>query len=349
MKKNFAACYDIESKIFNSRQGTLSIELNQYQGLKMCKADFIAYTRIIERGRIFKFLHGLNSEYDPIRVQILGKEKLPSLSETQRSIMLDKQSSNIGSSMVTKKGFTKRSTFEGKPFTKICRGEYCTHTKDTYYKLYGKEKVLERIDENKGPTQIWVNQTTSNKENVIEYPYTSQLDQDIQVFSKEEMDCLRALLNSTSKPLGSCSLTMKGKSSFNISGLVLQGIWILDSRAINHMTSFLSYFISYLKVSKKQFTIVANGDHVPNVGSGNVQFHSSLSLYNVLHMSSFLSYFISFLKVSKKQLTTIANGDHVPIVGSHNIQLQSSLSLHNDIHVLKLSNNLISIHKLIQY
>ncbi|RDX62047.1 hypothetical protein CR513_59657, partial [Mucuna pruriens] len=93
MKEDFAACYDIESKIFNSRQGTLSvieyyetlnglwIELDQYHGLKMCKANFIAYTRLVERGRIFKFLQGLNFEYDPIRVQILGKEKLPSLSE----------------------------------------------------------------------------------------------------------------------------------------------------------------------------------------------------------------------------------------------------------------------------
>ncbi|RDY08178.1 hypothetical protein CR513_07627, partial [Mucuna pruriens] len=63
MKKDSGACYDIESKIFNSRQGTLSItkyygtlnglwiELDQYQRLKMCK------------------------------VQILGKEKLSSLFE----------------------------------------------------------------------------------------------------------------------------------------------------------------------------------------------------------------------------------------------------------------------------
>ncbi|RDY05100.1 hypothetical protein CR513_11095, partial [Mucuna pruriens] len=93
MKKDSTACYDIESKIFNSRQGTLSIieyygtlnglwiELDQYQGSKMCKADSIAYIGLVERGRIFKFLHGLNSEYDPIQVQILSKEKLPSLSE----------------------------------------------------------------------------------------------------------------------------------------------------------------------------------------------------------------------------------------------------------------------------
>ncbi|RDX70252.1 hypothetical protein CR513_50525, partial [Mucuna pruriens] len=128
---------------------------------------------------------------------------------------------------------------------------------------------------------MWVNQTTSGKENVVEHPSTWQLEQDIQAFSKEEMNRLRVLLKS--KSLGSCGLTMNGKSSFNISILVPQSIWILDSGATDHMTSFPSYFTSYLKVSKKQLITVANGDHVPIAGSGNIQLHSSLSLHNVLH------------------------------------------------------------------
>ncbi|RDX61248.1 hypothetical protein CR513_60536, partial [Mucuna pruriens] len=136
----------------------LWIELDQYQGLNMCKVDSVAYTGLVEKERIFKFLHGLNFEYDPIRVQILG------------------------SAMVTRKGPTKGSTSKEKPFTKSSRGEYCTyckrsgHTKDTCNKRYGKEKVLERMSGNKGSTQMWVNQTTSNKENGVEHPSTSQLD-----------------------------------------------------------------------------------------------------------------------------------------------------------------------------
>ncbi|RDX84621.1 hypothetical protein CR513_34307, partial [Mucuna pruriens] len=236
----------------------------------MYKAYSIAYTGLVKRGRIFKFLHGLNSEYNHILVQILGKENLPSLSEsekTQRSIMLDKGSSNTRLTMVTRKG---------KPFTKSSSGEYYTyckrpgHTKDTYYKIYGKEKVFERMGGNKGPTQVWVNQTTFDKENVLEHPSTSQLDQDIQAFSKEEMDHLQALLNSTSKPLGLCALTMK-----------------------NHITSFPSYFTSYLKVSKKKLIIVANGDHVPIIVSGNVQLQSSSSLHNVLHVLKLANNLIS--------------------------------------------------------
>ncbi|RDX82958.1 hypothetical protein CR513_36203, partial [Mucuna pruriens] len=71
----------------------------------MCKADSIPYTRLVERGRIFKFLHGLNFEYDPIRVQVLRKEKLHlRLSEeTRQPVMLDKGSSNTGFFIVTGK------------------------------------------------------------------------------------------------------------------------------------------------------------------------------------------------------------------------------------------------------
>ncbi|RDX63581.1 hypothetical protein CR513_57975, partial [Mucuna pruriens] len=90
MKKDSTACYDIESKIFNSRQGTLLV--TEYYG-----------TLIELWIEIFKFLHGLNSEYDPIRFQILGKEKLPSLSdseETRQSVMLDKGCSNTGFAMM---------------------------------------------------------------------------------------------------------------------------------------------------------------------------------------------------------------------------------------------------------
>ncbi|RDX65213.1 hypothetical protein CR513_56143, partial [Mucuna pruriens] len=88
------------------------------------------------------------------------------------------------------------------------------------------------------------------------------------------MDRLRALLNSTSKPLGSYGLTMN-----------------------DHMTLFPSHFTSYLKVPKRQLITVANGDHVPIARSGNVQLHSSLSLHNELTMGR-------TIRVLKSRVTT---------------------------------------------
>ncbi|RDX79061.1 hypothetical protein CR513_40562, partial [Mucuna pruriens] len=124
---------------------------------------------------------------------------------------------------------------------------------------------------NKGPTLMW----------------------DIRAFSKEEIDCFRTLLNSTSKPLGLCVLTMKDKSSFNISGSVPLNIWILDSKATDHMTLFPSYFTSYFKVFKNQLITIANGDHFSIVRFDNVQLQSSVSLHNVFHVPKLANNLIS--------------------------------------------------------
>ncbi|XLR04845.1 hypothetical protein HN51_059717 [Arachis hypogaea] len=126
MKKDTAACYEIENKIFNTKQGSLSvidyygtlnclwIKLDQYQNLTtQCTPDSTTLTQFIERIRIFKFLSGLHSEFDPIRVQILGKEKIPFLSEvfhivrgeeTRRSVMLEGGNSVDGSALAIGKG-----------------------------------------------------------------------------------------------------------------------------------------------------------------------------------------------------------------------------------------------------
>nr|KYP41478.1 hypothetical protein KK1_037163 [Cajanus cajan] len=231
MKKDTAACYEIESKIFNTKQGSLSvtdyygtlnglwIELDQYQNLKMkCTVDSDALTEFLERVRVFKFLHGLNSEFDPIRVQILGNNKLPSLSEvfhivrgeeTRRLVMLEEGSSIDGSALATSKGPLdgsalasgkgpiKGSSF-GKPPIKTSRDDrwcsYCRktgHTKETCYRLHGKEKVLERTGGFKGgPTQRRVNQVTSDHESAPSIP---PAENEVLALSKAELERLRAL------------------------------------------------------------------------------------------------------------------------------------------------------------
>jgi len=47
----------------------------------MCKTNATTHVEVMERGNIFKFLSGLNHEYDIVRIQISGKEKLHPLLE----------------------------------------------------------------------------------------------------------------------------------------------------------------------------------------------------------------------------------------------------------------------------
>ncbi|KAL2327646.1 hypothetical protein Fmac_021073 [Flemingia macrophylla] len=324
LKKDFAACYDIESRVFSTKQGSLSvseyygilnglwIELDQYQTIKMCKTDAAAHAEAVERGRIFKFLHGLNHEYDPIRVQILGREKLPSLSEvffmvrgeeTRRVVMLDGGIPNTGSAMTTGKGVQKGST--GRKFVEKANcGDYCSycrrsgHAKETCYKLHGKNNVLERMGNNKGSGQKWVNHTTSEQETTNQ-PITSvPSDIDMKAY-KEELDRLKAMVESMSKPSGSCTMSMTGKNCLNTAGHLSQEIWILDSGATDHMTPFHMIFKSYVKQNKEQFITVVNGQGVPICGSGNIILESSIILNDVLYVPQLANNLISVQKFTK--------------------------------------------------
>jgi len=60
----------------------LWIELNKNQHLKLENSrDVVTLAQFVEQSQIFKFLLGLNLEYDPIGAYILGNERLPSLSK----------------------------------------------------------------------------------------------------------------------------------------------------------------------------------------------------------------------------------------------------------------------------
>jgi hypothetical protein len=101
--------YDLKRRIHGLTQGdwlaatyfhklhSLWQELDHYQNLQPeCAVDAVKIKKVIEEERIYKFLGGLNSKYDPMQVHIFGKEPLPSLEvfsyikneESRRSTML---------------------------------------------------------------------------------------------------------------------------------------------------------------------------------------------------------------------------------------------------------------------
>ena len=54
-----------------------------------CSEDATLLKRFVEKDRIYELLVGLNIEFDVVRVQILGKEDLPSLNETLAIICVE--------------------------------------------------------------------------------------------------------------------------------------------------------------------------------------------------------------------------------------------------------------------
>ncbi|GAV86565.1 UBN2_3 domain-containing protein [Cephalotus follicularis] len=92
-RNNYAQAYEIRQKIKELKQGELSFatyysamtylwqQLDSYRTFRHITAsdDLLAFQSDIEKEQVYDFLGGLNSEYDPIRIQILGRESFPTL------------------------------------------------------------------------------------------------------------------------------------------------------------------------------------------------------------------------------------------------------------------------------
>jgi len=138
----------------------LWLELDQYEEIKMiCSNDAVTLSRIIERDRIVEFLARLNAEFDQVRIQILGREKLPSLNEVfalvrieenRRGVMLSDRGTE-GSAMTTVKKDGARFRMGKTEANKNREGLWCSfcnkarYTRDYCFKLHGKEVVLKKM------------------------------------------------------------------------------------------------------------------------------------------------------------------------------------------------------------
>ena len=58
------------------------MELDHYRVIKIeCTANVTKLREYIEQDRVYDFLVRLNSDFDHVRVQILGKEKVPNIND----------------------------------------------------------------------------------------------------------------------------------------------------------------------------------------------------------------------------------------------------------------------------
>ncbi|RVW79577.1 hypothetical protein CK203_051696 [Vitis vinifera] len=132
-----------------------------------CSKDATIYQEFLEKERLFDFLAGLNGEFDQVRVQILGRDPLPSLNEAfaivrgeegRRNVMLKTFDSVDGSTL----SISKSSVNDGVMTTTIAAANaansrrtegrkpsekdslwcsYCRknrHTRENCWKLHGK-------------------------------------------------------------------------------------------------------------------------------------------------------------------------------------------------------------------
>ena len=115
-KGNFSQTFEFRRSIDRFVQGETTIlqyftflsngwkRLDHLQDYKpVCPTDSAGYRKFVEQVRVFKFLEGLNVEFDPVRSRVLSMNALPSLQEafayvqneeSRRSAMLPAVSSD---------------------------------------------------------------------------------------------------------------------------------------------------------------------------------------------------------------------------------------------------------------
>ena len=164
--KDVAQIYDVKVKTVAAKQGNKSVtkyanqleslwmELDHYRVIKAkCSEDSTILKEYIEQDRVYDFLVGLNPEYDQVRIQILGKEKVPGLNKVVAIIRSEE--SRIGLMLETPT--TKSSTMVVEGGTtmvvdqkKKYKGVWCTycnkprHTREKCWKLHGNPQAKNR-------------------------------------------------------------------------------------------------------------------------------------------------------------------------------------------------------------
>ena len=293
---------------------SLWMELDHYRVIKAkCSEDSAILKKYIEQDRVYDFLVGLNPEYDQVRIQILGKEKVPGLNEvvaiirseeSRRGLMLE-ISTTESSAMIAEGGTIMRKN--GVPNMEKNHEEvWCTHcnkprhTREKCWKLHGRTPSREWGQKGGPPKrggqgQAHIRQGQAHIAN-------GQREESGQL-NQEEIERVRSFLSKLEKPTGTCSLIYSGKFplsfGLNVSDTPFTHYWILDSGATDHMTPIPKYFSTYSPCPSNKKISTADGTLITAAGQGEVQISPSIILKNVLHVLKLSTNLISIQKLTR--------------------------------------------------
>ncbi|RVW88529.1 hypothetical protein CK203_032984 [Vitis vinifera] len=207
--------------------------------------DGLRHNKTMEDNWIFKFLAGLNVEFDEVRGRIIGRQPLPSIGEvfsevrreeSRRNVMLGKKGPRVaieGSTLVTTGGgYNRAAAFQCKSDERPrvwC--DFCNkprHTRENYWKIHGK------------PAN-WKGKTGYKPGRAI-IPTANEAE--TSPFTIEQMEHLLTLLKSNlTSSTSSVSLAHTGKGLIKIS----EGI---DLKSVLHVPKLTCNLLSVCKLSR---------------------------------------------------------------------------------------------------
>ncbi|KAL4360740.1 hypothetical protein GQ457_04G014980 [Hibiscus cannabinus] len=312
---NQSQVYELSLKLGDIRQGNDSVTkyFNSLKRIRQdldlfndqeweCPKDASKYKSIVDETRNFKFLAGLNEDFDEVRGIIIGRSSLPSIheafsevcrEETRRGVMLNKKSTPTGISEssafnseahISKRNVPHSQKNEEKPRVWCDHCNRPRHTRETCWYLHGK------------PTD-W------KPRNKCQPPIANVAAEQINPFSKEQINQLLNLLNSN---IGTpnCSMVQIGTKL---------NPWIIDSGASDHMTNLHHLFYSYNPCSGHEKVRIADRSFSSIAGRGNINLSKSIGLKSDPKSGMMIGrakeigglyYFVDTIPSNKKNTTT---------------------------------------------
>lgn len=261
----------------------------------------------LEDNHIYKFLAGLNIEFDEVRGRIICRKPLPSLGEvfskvrreeSRRNVMIEKKSSSgsidnsalvVSDTSIVSDANASKAIKNQRKTDKRSRGwcDYCdkpNHTRETCWKIHGKPAHLK-------------NNRMGQKSNRT---FPSANEAETSPFTKEQMDHLLNLLKSNSfSSIPAGSLAQTGSDSNALTCYLKSLPWIIDSSASDHMTNFSNLFSTYFPCPGNEKIRIADGSFSRIAGKGFVKLSENIGLKSVLHVPKLACNLLSVSKLSK--------------------------------------------------
>lgn len=337
-KGNMAQIYELKCRIHNSKQRESSVaayfhslrsmwqKLDFYQAIDMdSPADALKLKKLIEQERIIEFLAGLNGEYDPIIVQILGKEPLPSLHEVyayiqheeSRREVMHHSPSQESSALVTT--IPRDSRFGGKKLDKNRSGDnhddkdrlfcdFCNkyrHDREHCWKLHGRPVPGGKGGRFGGRGGFRANHTTAHQspaEPISPVTQSGPSSSEFVMLTKDEVENFRRLMSQMSTSTAASSAfahSGNNPTALSASCHTFSHPWIIDSGASDHMTGLSNLFSSYITCSGRQQVKIADGSLTSVSGKGSIPVTPSMSLSSVLHVPNLSTNLLSVSSLTK--------------------------------------------------
>ncbi|XP_028061865.1 uncharacterized protein LOC114265298 [Camellia sinensis] len=366
-KGNFSQAFELRHSIESSVQG----EQTDYK--PVCTADSVGYKKFIAQERVFKFLAGLNVEYDPVRSRVLSMDTLSSLQEafayvqnekSRRSAMMSPISTDRSALLSTSRDSLSLTPIPPSAAKKSVFCDYCKkpqHTRETCWKLHGTPSGGrgDRSGSRGGQSGqsrgrgSYPRAHQSSVVDTLDSTSTSigQASNGLSSMTTHELeDVLHHLLDhQSSTALSTSSLSFARSGNLVSSSCVFLSHttlpWIINSSTSDHMSGSSDLFSSYKPSLGQDKVRIADGTISSISGKGLVHATPTLPLSSVLHVylmkdkSDVFSVFLNFHKMICTQFGVTVkifrsdNGDEYIDSG-----LGQYFSTHGIIHQISCTN-----------